>query len=193
MSPASTMPWKGLTECALISWANLSALKGSRWKRGPSRAFSERLRVSSSMPQSKNVTSMPPWIHFLCWISPFISSYTGSAVPRPLSSTFTTIQPCRAEKTSLRVGILSPSPASRALSSPRVISPTRSEPSVVLSTVSSWITTSSPDAHRWTSSSVISAFSWTALMKDRSVFSGSWPAAPLWPILRTMDRKGFVH
>ncbi len=93
--------------------------------------------------------------------------------------------------TSSRVGILSPAnsapnqlPASSRFSSFRVRSPTRPVPSVVRSTVASWMTTRWPSLLICTSNSKKSAFIFTALSKAARVFSGAWPEVPRWAMFK---------
>src|SRR5215211_713454 len=93
------------------------------------------------------------------------------------------------------VGILTPSPrqgyvlppsgvnrypASSRLTSARVISQMAPLPSVVRSTVSSWITTTAPSAVVWTSSSRTPAPTRRPSRKPSRVFSGVILAPPLW-------------
>ena len=180
-----TVLWFGLREYAWFSSANSMIPPSSRANRTPVLTSSESFLMAESSPRWNEETWKPERSHPLSTASSMCSR-AGPAVPSPFSSMFMPILPVARSMTSWRVGILSPLPASSTLSSSRVIFATSPVPSVVLSTVSSWMTTSSPEPQRWTSSSTMSAPSSIALLKDLSVFSGSWPAAPRWPTLTTM-------
>src|SRR6266581_9573819 len=113
-----------------------------------------------------------------------------------LISMFMPQRPRAYSRDSSRVGIRSPrkrdenhAHASRRRRSFNVIAATSPRPLVVRSTVPSWITTGTPSAVRWTSSSMALAPRRTASAKAASVFSGARAEAPRWA-MRSGRRSG---
>src|SRR5262249_54989149 len=60
---------------------------------------------------------------------------------------------------------------------------TRPRPSVVRSTVGSWMTTTWPSLVSWTSNSTRSAPTSSAAAKAASVFSATWAESPRWAMM----------
>ncbi len=114
---------------------------------------------------------------FLAWM---VSSVCCSS-PCSLSSMSILALVFMQSKASSRVGIFSFFSVLSALISLRVRSATNPLPFVVRFTSASWITTSCLSLVFLTSSSMALAPSSRALLKLRSVFSGSYALAPRWP------------
>ena len=140
-------------------------------------------------------------------VSPFSSmspttapARASASAPAPaLTSMLTTTRSANRSRVSARVGMGSPvnsvlkkAPASSPESCESDVWDTSPVPSVVRSSVSSWMTTSSPLPHRVVSSSNGSERS-AATAKPAAVFSGATERAPRWPMTVTASGKRWLE